>query len=196
MSEQNADWENDLAVCELMAGEFEAYLRSDTLYWQMNAARPGGSQLPKLTVGGFLERVRRLRAAPLSTAQQARLQQAWDRFDHARRSLPDRYVSRVSHDLRGQLDAWAWYLDDYKANPGQQAAYYPSQAHKRLAIDLLLDESQDAPNATAAGPRIKDMDQRLRSDWIDGPFIWNPALAHDFPRDRFWWLHGRLVEPR
>src|SRR5512136_2092270 len=91
----------DLAACRAMADELEAYLKSDVLYWQMDASRPGGDQLPKLTVGGFLERACRLRAAPLSPSQRVVLDESARRFERARNALHARYVARVVHDLRG-----------------------------------------------------------------------------------------------
>jgi len=192
----------DLAACRAMAEEFEAYLKSDVLYWQMDAARPGprsplggGDQLPKLTVGGFLERARRLQAAPLSFAQQAELDKAIRQFEHVRDASRPRYTTRVLHDLRGRLDAWTWFLDDYARRPNDEAPYYPDRARMRLAIELLLDELADVPQATELKRRLFALDERLRADWIDGAFVWHPALARAFPRERFWWLYGRLKQP-
>ncbi len=186
----------DLAACQAMAGEFEAYLHSDVLYWQMDATRPGGSQLPKLTVGGFLERARRLQAAPLTSAQRAVLDKAVRQFDLARQAHHARYMTRALHDLRGRLDAWAWFLDDYAKRPNDEAPYYPAQAHMRLAIALLLDELAGSPGVAELERRLAVLDRRLRADWIEGPFVWHPALAHAFPSDLFWWLYGRLDQPR
>src|SRR4030042_1534550 len=55
MDSKEFDPTSDLAACQAMAEEFEAYLKSDVLYWQMDASRPGGDRLPKLTVGWFLD---------------------------------------------------------------------------------------------------------------------------------------------
>jgi hypothetical protein len=184
----------DLIACQAMAAEFETYLESDVLYWQMDALRPGSDQLPKLTVGGFLERTWRLQAAPLSTPQRAMLDEAIRKFESVRDAHRSRYVSRVLHDLRGRLDAWAWFLDDYAKQPNEEAPYYPTRAHTRLAIQLLLEEVTE-DSATEFTRRLLVLDQRLRADWIDGPFVWHMALAHTFPRERFWWLYGRLKQP-
>jgi hypothetical protein len=184
----------DLIACQAMAEEFEAYLESDVLYWQMDASQPGGDPLPKLTVGGFLERAWRLLAAPLSTTQHATLDEAMRKFELARDAHRSRYVTRVLHDLRGRLDTWAWFLDDYAKRPDEEAPYYPAQVHTRLAIELLLEELA-GDSATEFIRRLFALDQRLHADWIDGPFVWHMALAHAFPRERFWWLYGRLKQP-
>jgi hypothetical protein len=184
----------DLIACQAMAEEFEAYLESDVLHWQMDTLRRGGDQLPKLTVGGFLERARRLRAAPLSTQQRAALDAATRKFGSVRDAHRSRYASRVLHDLRGRLDEWAWFLDDYAKRPDEEAPYYPARSHTRLAIELLLQES--AGNSTIEHTRrLSALDQRLRGNWIDGPFVWHSMLAHAFPCDQFWWLYGRLKQP-
>ena len=184
----------DLIACQAMAEEFEAYLESDVLHWQMDTLRRGGDQLPKLTVGGFLERACRLRAAPLSTTQRQALDAATRKFGSVRDAHRSRYASRVLHDLRGRLDEWAWFLDDYAKRPNEEAPYYPAQVHTRLAIELLLEELA-GDSATEFIRRLFALDQRLRADWIDGPFVWHSTLAHAFPRDQFWWLYGRLKQP-
>ena len=194
MKSKEFDPTPDLIACQAMAEELEAYLESDILYWQMDTLRPGGDKLPKLTVGGFLERAWRLRAAPLSTKQLATLDTAMRKFESVRDAHRSRYMSRVLHDLRGRLDAWAWFLDDYAKRPNEEAPYYPARAHTRLAIELLLEEL--AGNSTTEFTRrLHALDQRLRADWIDGPFVWHIAMAHAFPRERFWWLYGRLKQP-
>jgi hypothetical protein len=182
----------DLAACQAMADEFEAYIKSDVLYWQMDAARPGGAQLPKLTIGGFVERARRLQAASLSPTQRAALDDSIRRFEQVRESHRRRYETRALHDLRGRLDSWAWYLDDYAKRPNEEASYYPSRAHTRLAIALLLDELAGHPETAPFAQRLFVLDEQLRADWIDGAFVWHNSLAHAFPRELYWWLYGRL----
>ena len=182
----------DLAACQAMADELEAYLQSDVLYWQMDASRPGGDRLPKLTVSGFLERACRLGAAPLAPAQRAALDESVRRFEQARDRLYARYVARAAHDLRGRLDAWQWFLDDYAKQPEEQAPYYPAQVHTRLAAELLMGELKDHPQAAEFAHRLFALDERLRADWIDGAFVWHNSLAAGFPREQFWWLYGKL----
>ena len=106
-----------------------------------------------------------------------------------------RYEARALHDLRGRLDAWAWYLDDYAKQPGEEAPYYPAQARTRLAIALLLDELARDAEAAPLAQRLLVLDERLRADWIGGAFVWHSSLAHAFPRESFWWLYGHLKQP-
>jgi hypothetical protein len=183
---------DDLTACQAMAAEFDAYLRSEVLYWQLDAARPGGNRLPRLTVSGFLERARRLQAATLTPAQQSALNEAVRRFEQGRDSQYPSYVTHAVHDLRGLLNSWQWYLDDYAAKPEEHAPYYPVQSHTRLAMQVLMDELQSSPQTAEFANRVLALDNRLRGDWIEGVFVWHSSLAHAFPRDRFWWLYGRL----
>lgn len=191
---QAFDPAGELTACQAMADEFDAYLTSDVLYWQMDASRPAGDQLPKLTVSGFLERACRLRAAPLTSSQRLVLDESVRRFEQARDRQPARYVARVVHDLRGRLDAWQWFLDDYAKQPEEQAPYFPAQAHTRLAIELLVAELENHPEAAEFARRLSALDERLRADWINGAFVWHTSLAPGFPRERFWWLYGRLKQ--
>jgi hypothetical protein len=100
------------------------------------------------------------------------------------------------------LNAWAWFLDDYAERPNEEAPYYPAQARTRLAIELLLDELVSNPlegihgsEAAELVHRLSALDKRLRDSWIDGAFVWHDVLSHAFPRERFWWLYGRLRIP-
>jgi hypothetical protein len=195
MGSKKFDVTPDLVACQAMAKEFEAYLKSDVLHWQMDTKRLGGSQLPKLTIGGFLERARRLRAAPLSPDQQAALEEAIRQVERVRDAHRLRYMTKALHDLRSRLDAWAWFLDDYTKRPNEEAPYYPAQVHTRLGIELLLEELPGNSEVNDLSRRLSTLDDRLRAYWIDGAFVWHSSLVGAFPREQFWWLYGRLRQP-
>jgi hypothetical protein len=57
----------------------------------------------------------------------------------------------------------------------------------------LLEEAERLGlEAQPARRRVEALDQRLRRHWVPGPFLWEEALQRAFPRERFWWLYGRL----
>lgn len=65
----------------------------------------------------------------------------------------------------------------------------------RLAIELLLEELAGDSQAIEPHRRLSKLDEQLRADWMNSAFVWHPALEHAFPRQRFWWLYGRLKQP-
>lgn len=185
----------DLEVCEAMAGEFENYLASDALYWQMDPAHPSGHAWPKLTIGGGLERMWRLQAyeGHFTVDQRARLERARRRLDTVRDTRKAQYVAKATRELQSRMDAWQWFLDDYANRPGELAVYYPSEVRDRLKIALLMDVLQGQADKVH---RLQALDDRLRADFVPGEFVWDAALAGVFPPEPYWWLYGGLKTTR
>lgn len=188
----------DLDVLDAMADELESYLASEVLYWQMNPARPGNHAWPKLTVGGGLERLCRLRAYErhLTPDQRARLERVQQRLATLRDAHRARYVSKATDELRSRLDAWEWFLNDYAGRPGELAAYYPIEVRDRLKIALLVEALRGEPGLDDQVQRLRALDERLRADLVPGAFVWGGMLADAFPAESYWWLWGQLKESR
>jgi hypothetical protein len=179
----------DVALCEAMADEIKAYLKSNALFWEPDRRRPGGSELPKLTLGGLLLARQRLE----TSRQHLRPDQLWAlgragrELAHHRSQWRTRYQTKLARDLRSRLDAWAWYLDE------AASVHYPRQVETRVKIDLLLDEAVEVElEARKARQRLAALDERLRVDFVPGDFCWAEPLAVGFPVERFWYLWGAL----
>lgn len=188
----------DLEVCEAMVEEFDDYLSSAVLYWQMNPAKPSSHAWPRLTIGGGLERLCRLRAYKneLTPEQRARLERAQNKLEAMRGARAVRYQTKAARELQSRLDAWEWFLDDYTNRPQEVAAYYPSEVRARLKIALLIDALQGVPELEDKLGRLQALDERLRADFVPGEFVWHPTLAAAFPPDQYWWLYGGVKEAR
>jgi hypothetical protein len=188
----------DLEVCEAMAEEFEDYLASDVLYWQMSPAHSGSHAWPKLTIGGGLERMCRLQAYVdhLTPEQRVRLERTRRRLDTVRDAHMVHYVAKANRELQSRLDAWQWFLDDFANRPGELAVYYPSEVRDRLKIALLVDVLQGEPGLEDKTRRLQALDNRLRADFAPGEFVWDAALAGVLPPEPYWWLYGGLRATR
>jgi hypothetical protein len=183
----------DVALCEAMADEIDAYLRSKELFWEPNRRRPGGEGLPKLTIGGLLLAMRRLETLRerLDPDQAAALARARREYADQKQSWRLRYQNKLARDLRSRLDAWAWYLDDCERQGESAIVHYPRQAETRVKIDLLLDEAREVGlDVDDSRLRRAALDQRLRAVFATGAFCWLEPLAAGFPRERFWYLYG------
>ena len=183
----------DTALCAAMADELEAYLKSDTLFWEPSRRQPGGLALPKLTIGGFLLAMRRLETLRdhLDANQRDVLARAGHELARQRSQWQLRYQSKLTRELRSRQDAWAWYLDDVRQQGEPAIAHYAHQVETRVKADLLLEELQNiGSDVEASRTRMAGLDQRLGGAFTVGEFCWIEELATGFPPDRFWFLYG------
>lgn len=183
--------EDELAFVREGMAVMEDYLASDLVYWPI---RPFSATFPTFSIGGLLESLRRLetlrdRLPPTARDDLEALKAQLDRLREAQRA---RYQQKLERELNSRLDAWAWYLEDYERRPEEAAASYPSQAHTRLKIELLIEEADRlGMDVGKIRNRLQALDQTLRRNWAPGPFLWEEPLQKAFPADRFWWLYGR-----
>jgi len=183
----------DAALCAAMAEDLDDYLKSNELFWEPNRRRPGGPDLPKLTLGGLLLALRRLETLRehLTPDQSHALTRARREMDYQKRQWRTRYQTKLARDLRSRLDAWAWYLDDCKQQGEAVTAHYTRQVETRAKADLLLDEAGEIGlDVAELRQRQVALDERLRADFHSGDFCWAGELAAGFPVDRFWYLYG------
>ena len=181
----------DVALCEAMSDEIKAYLKSNELFWEPDRRRAGGADLPKLTLGGLLLARRRLETLRerLTPEQGRALGRAGRELAFHRSHWHTRYQTKLARDLRGRLDAWAWYLDDCREQGESAAAHYARQVEARVKVDLLLEEGDEVGESRQ---RLVALDGRLRVDFAPGAFCWEESLAAGFEVGRFWYLWGGL----
>ena len=111
----------DLVVLEAMAAEMDEYLRRDVLFWPLR-----GSDLPRLTLGGYLMRQHRLLQLRdlLSMAEQERLHAAIKRYHEGQEEKIVRLEKKAHEELEARIRQWREYLNEVKG--GSSAAYYPA----------------------------------------------------------------------
>ena len=194
------DREDDLRRLVAMSAAFAAFLDSGAPYRELAVALPGGGmRRGTLSVGlllDLLEGLGRDRSL-LSPDQRARLDAAAAAVGKQRASRRDAYVGVLLRELRGQLDAWRWYLDECLAEDGECAESYPDEAGKRTRIEQLLDEA-DRLGACVAPERerLSRLDARLRAAWRSGPYVGPTGAGDRHPAPRHWWLYGRPAPQR
>lgn len=183
------DLDRDVRVLSAMASNLTPYLYETELYGYLSG------DLPKLTLGGLLLRLHRLRhlGALLDPDQETQVQDAAINFEAARSEWSVHYESKLANELKSRLDALDRYLIEC-ADGGQGcAAEYPVQAEKRTMIQHLYDElaQQDALTEDLEA-RLKQVDNRLRRMIAGDGFVFDARLKDVYPPDVFWWLYGRV----
>lgn len=187
----NEKLERDLDVLEAMAAEMDEYLRSDVLFWPLR-----GSDLPRLTLGGYLMRQHRLLALRdlLSLEEQERLHHAASQYLEALEEKVVRLEQKAHAELEARLRQWREYLRDVKNGAG--AAYYPSAVDTRAMIRGVVNQLRVNPYhlEEKVPGQIALLDRELSRYWEPGDFVWPTEWRPAYPRDEYWWLYGRPRE--
>ncbi len=184
------DVDKDVRALSAMASNLTPYLYEDELYGYLSG------DLPRLTLGGLLlrlYRLRRLNSSLLGPDQETQVQDAAINFDAARSEWSVHYKSKLAAELKSRLDALDRYLQNCSEQPQGCAADYPVQAEKRTMIQHLygeLAQQDDVPDELEA--RLKQTDNRLRRMLSGGEFVFDARLKDVYPLDEFWWLYGRI----
>lgn len=189
MSDSEEKLARDLTVLEAMAAEMDDYLRSETLFWPLSQ---GGSDMPRLTLGGYLMRQHRLLALRhlLDEAQRQRLDEAIAAFNQALVERIVRFEERAHRELEARVRQWQEQLKDVRQSDG---AYYDSAAETRAMIAALLDRLRLPPYRLdqALAGRVDGLDRALRGRFGIGNFRWPDEWRDAYPEENFWWLYGQ-----
>ena len=179
---------HDLAVIKAMSAELADYLLSETLFWQMQA----GSDFPKLSLGLLLLTCARLRAARsrFSPARQAEADEAETAAEAALQRWPVAAEKKAGQELRSRVNLWDQFLDNCRED-SVQSEDYPGEVGQRAIAELLLQRFTRLADSAEAR-RLAALDAQLRAQFRPGEFIWPAELHTAFPRDRCWFLYGRL----
>lgn len=187
----------DLIRFAAMLEAFERYLASSELYRKVTVDQTDGRhEIVTLSIGVMLDLAdslgRYFEGALATDPRSAR--DALTRFDALRAANHGAYREKLGRELRGNLDAWRWFVDDCRAGTAECVDDYPSEVRKRLRIHSLLAEGErrglvvDDERRRAAA-----LDDELRGVFApDSHSYCGPRGEDDrYPEPRFWWLYGR-----
>jgi hypothetical protein len=116
------------------------------------------------------------------------------RFEGLRAANRDAYGGKLQRELRGNLDAWRWFVDDCLAGAAECVDDYPSEARKRLRIQgLLVDGERGGVAMTDETRELARLDDDLRGVFDSDPraFCGPRGEADRYPESQYWWLYGR-----
>ncbi|NJL95111.1 MAG: hypothetical protein HC915_16030 [Anaerolineae bacterium] len=189
MTEAAYDLAQDLYVAKAMAASLDSYVRQDQLYY------PLGAEFPRMTLGGFLLRLRRLHSlqAQLSPTQAHALQEVDASHARAVATWRHHYQQKLLTEVNSRQDVLRYYLAECEEGLGQCRENYPPEAHRRT----ILEELQHAlvrlgvPGYAAAQDRLATLDDRLRALLEDGPFLWPEPLQSVYSAAEYWWLYAQ-----
>lgn len=179
----------DLAVTKTMAEQLESYIYRDSLFGYMP------SEMPRLTLGGYLMRQHRLRALSdqLDDEDYQQLQETIDRFKSIAETNVVHVEEKAHQELQARLRQWDAYLTDVVNNPDEHIYEYTSAVQTRVIIEELMKFLSIPPyeldQEIVAG--VSTLDNKLQALWQEDSFIWKSVWQDAYPEEVYWWLYGR-----
>lgn len=187
--------EKDLREVATLADNLEAYVRGRELYG--NAGGMFGN-LPSLTLGAVLLRLRRLHAlrGQLTDAQRATLERAQIQYQHVKREWRVHWEEKALREAHSRLDAMRAFFQECAQSARACAGNYLPEVLRRTIVQELLDELESAKVLDAdLDAKCKQTDSKLRGYVRTSTFIWADTLQKIYPQDDFWWLYHRPPQP-
>jgi hypothetical protein len=189
MNEEHTVLLYDLLILEEMAANMDAYLVSDARDWIIPR-----SNMPKLTIGGYLMRQHRLLVLEnaLGAEDAARLRAAIKIFDAALLEKVVRFENRAHQELHSRIGEWVSYLRDLGSRSSSEVNYYAGIVDTRVVIASLIDKLQEQPYKLEKGvlEELDDLDKNLRVRLADYGFVWDTVWMPAYPQKIYWWLYG------
>jgi hypothetical protein len=174
---------------EEMAATMAAYLDSDVVDWTIPHAN-----MPRLTIGGYLMRQKRLTLLRdlLSEEEQLRLVEAIDQFNATLKERVVRFEKRAHQELHIRIAEWIGFLRDLSRRARTEVNYYSGAADTRIVIHELVNKLQTPPYELEPGvlDEIEAIDKLLRTRLSDHAFIWDAIWEPAYPREDYWWMYG------
>jgi hypothetical protein len=177
----------DVRAVEVMANGLVPYVYQDDLYGLTSG------NLPKLTLGGLLMRLHRLRQiyGLLTPEQQAVVVQAQAKLDETRTEWHVHVVGKLKREFKARIEAVEQFLNECSDNLRGCAENYLPQTEKRVIIEMLYREL-DALNELSDDliRRLTALDNGLRRFADEKTqFRWDGRLASVYPPEQFWFLY-------
>ena len=131
-----------LLTVEKMVEELPDYFARDELFRQLVVHTPWGDKLPKMTLGGLVERLKLLEENGdlLTPEERARVEAARRAYEDFVRTHRRQVEQRLRREFKSYLNSWKWYLDELRENP-EKIADYRQEVHTRRRLDVLIEEA-------------------------------------------------------
>jgi hypothetical protein len=181
----------ELVYLQTSVGLIEDYLLSPEIYWSLRAKpRVGDPPYPMLTLGGILQARIKAKCRSLTTSQQVLLGDLNDQIEAAHLRWRVAWETKATHEYRSRLILWRDFLGEYRRQPANHVNRYAYEVNRRVIIQLLAPYASGAPSIEI--DLLTALDKMLKGAFEPGEFIWEAELGQGFPRDKYWYLWGRL----
>jgi hypothetical protein len=199
MSERKYSLDQDLREASAMAEGLDRYIQGDQLY---GTSGSGGflssGNLPSLTIGALLMRIRRLKAQSdkMTNPQREQLREIETMHQAVMKEWRYRYQDRMVWEANSRLDAMQTFFEECASNPRICSQIYLPEVLRRTTVQELIQPMKDLNVADIADIEKKAhaIDSRLRRFVRGAPFVWSQELAPYYPQDVYWWMYNAPQE--
>lgn len=196
MSETRYTIDQDLREAAAMAASLVPYVHEEPLYGKTGGGGFFGmSQMPSLTLGALLLRLRRLDAlsGQLTTDQRMTLVDVHARHEAARHEWTLHYNSKLAQEAASRLKAMTTFFEEMRDTPRIAAQnYLPEALRRTIAHEVMAALPERSTDLDATARRI---DTSLRRWTQPDTFLWDTALQPAYPQPTYWWLYVRPAVP-
>jgi hypothetical protein len=167
------------------------YLLSDEMFWPLTIHPPDGeTAYPRLTLGGLLLSITRLTGYQKSANQMDQLNQVTVEMNLIRSKWRVAWEKKAGHNFSTRLRMWRDFIEEYRANPQENADRYSYEVRLRVMLDLLrLEAGEPEPSEKKL---LSALDTFLKNILISEDFLWEPEMESGFPPITYWYLYGHL----
>lgn len=196
MAEQNFSIERDLREAKAMADALTPYVYNDEIYVSIGGGLFGGGNMPSLTLGALLMRIRRLTALrdTMTAEQQTTLDAVIARNDAVHNEWRMHYDQKLVREAHSRLDAMRRFFEECRDSPRQCSAIYLPEVLRRTIVEECrapIADNKSGTDDNDLDKKIRDVDGRLRALVSPVDFIWDAQLQTVYPQADYWWLYAR-----
>jgi hypothetical protein len=183
--------EYDLRYLAAGIEQLESYLLSNDVYRPIGiSSARGAPPYPQLTLGWMLLSRLRAQAASKSLSQETQLASLSGRLEMIRSNWRTAWGKKAEIEFRLRLNLWRDFLDELREDPSGNADRFSYEISRRVLLQLLLAEAEPLPEADLQA--LRGLDAILKSHFLPGEFIWDPAWTSSFPKSSYWYLYGAI----
>jgi hypothetical protein len=124
------------------------------------------------------------------------LARATQLFAEACAKQSQHFEQKASRELEARVRQWRGDLDELLADDPPSMAYFRSDVEVRAIIAVILNQLPSIPIEPEESmlKEVDRLDRQLEKRWTPGGFIWPAEWEPAYPRQKFWWLYGRLSD--
>lgn len=188
--------DRDLKEAETMAGALEEYVRGSELYG--NASGGIFANMPSLTVGALLMRLRRLDAmrGQLTPKQTETLNFALRKQQSVQSEWRVHYEEKLVHEANSRLDAMrGFFRECAESNRLCASVYNPEVLRRTIVQEVLRALAVFNIEDETLTEKQRNTDSTLRGFVKPWRFLWDEVLLPVYPKDEFWWLYNKPPHP-
>ena len=199
MPEQRYSIGQDLKEAAVMVEVLVPYVYEDTLYRRIGGGRIfSRTNMPYMTLGAVLLRLRRLRALDehLNRDQKQQLRLLEKENQQARREWRRHYEDKLVQEAGSRLKMMYAFFAECRESPRLcEGAYMPEALRRTIVQENVIALDEMGAFSQELDRQIEHVNTGLRRYVRPSDFIWSEILQPAYPEEVFWWLYSKPQSP-